>query len=133
MPEEKEEGGCPILTGQPFSNSTHEGGMTDRKLLGKRIKSLRRSKGHTQERLAEIIDVNTNYLAVIERGEANPTLSLLERLSAGLDVPLSELFRYRREEGYSPAELRKKLGRLVKEASDEELPRLTRIVEALRE
>ena len=48
--------------------------MSDRELLGKRIKSLRRSKGHTQERLAEIIDINTNYLAVIERGEANPTL-----------------------------------------------------------
>ena len=107
--------------------------MNDRELLGKRIKSLRRSKGHTQERLAEIIDVNTNYLAVIERGEANPTLALLERLSAGLEVPLSELFQYRREEGCSPAELRQKLGRLVNEASDEELPRLTRIVEALRE
>ena len=107
--------------------------MKDRQLLGKRIKSLRRSKGLTQERLAEIIDVNTNYLAVIERGEANPTLALLERLSAGLEVPLSELFQYRREEGCSPVALRQKLGRLVNEASDEELPRLTRVFEALRE
>jgi transcriptional regulator with XRE-family HTH domain len=107
--------------------------MNDRELLGKRIKSLRRSKGHTQERLAEIIDVNTNYLAVIERGEANPTLALLERLSAGLEVPLSELFQYRREQGASPVESRQKLGRLVNEASDEELSRLTRVFEALRE
>ena len=107
--------------------------MNDRELLGKRIKSLRRSKGHTQERLAEIIDVNTNYLAVIERGEANPTLSLLERLSAGLEVPLSELFQYRREEGYTPVELRRKLDGLVNEASDEELLRLTRVFEALLE
>ena len=107
--------------------------MNDRELLGKRIKSLRRAKGHTQERLAEIIDVNTNYLAVIERGEANPTLALLERLSVGLEVPLSELFQYRREEGCSPVGLRQKLGRLVKEAGDDELPRLTRVVEALLE
>ena len=107
--------------------------MNDRELLGKRIKSLRKSKGQTQERLAEIIDINTNYLAVIERGEANPTLSLLERLSAGLEVPLSELFQYRREEGYLPVELRQKLDGLVSEASDEELLRLTRIIEALRE
>ncbi len=107
--------------------------MSDRELLGKRIKSLRRSKGHTQERLAEIIDVNTNYLAVIERGEANPTLSLLERLSVGLEVPLSELFQYRQEEGYLPVELRQKLDGLVNEASEEELLRLTRIIEALRE
>ncbi len=107
--------------------------MNDRELLGKRIKSLRRSKGQTQERLAEIIDINTNYLAVIERGEANPTLSLLERLSAGLKVPLSELFQYQREEGYPPVELRQKLDGLVNEASDEEMLRLTRIIEALRE
>jgi len=107
--------------------------MNDRELLGKRIKSLRRSKGHTQERLAEIIDINTNYLAVIERGEANPTLALLERLSEGLEVPLSELFQYRREEGYLPVELRQRLDGLVSEASDEELLRLTRILEALRE
>jgi len=49
--------------------------MDDRKLLEKRIKSLRRSKGQMQEQLAEIIDINANYLAVIERGEGNPTLS----------------------------------------------------------
>ncbi len=107
--------------------------MNDRELLGNRIKSLRRSKGHTQERLAEIIDINANYLAVIERGEANPTLSLLERLSTGLEVPLSELFQYRPEEGYPPVELRRKLDGLVNEASDEELPRLTRVFEALLE
>ena len=105
--------------------------MNDRELLGKRIKSLRRSKGHTQERLAEIIDINTNYLAVIERGEANPTLALLERLSTGLEVPLPELFRYRPEEGYQPAQLRRKLDQMLNEARDGELPRLTRVFEAL--
>ena len=105
--------------------------MDDRKLLGKRIKSLRKSKGHTQERLAEIININTNYLAGIERGEANPTLSLLERLSTGLEVPLPELFRYHPEEGYQPAQLRQKLDQMVNEARDGELPRLTRVFEAL--
>ena len=107
--------------------------MDDRKLLGRRIKSLRRSKSHTQERLAEIIDISAKYLAGIERGEANPTLSLLERLSAGLEVPLPELFRYRPEDGQQPAQLRRKLDRLVNEARDGELPRLTRVFEALLE
>ena len=107
--------------------------MDDRKLLGKRIKSLRKSKGYTQERLAEIMDISSNYLAGIERGEANPTLALLQRLSLGLEIPLPELFQYRREEGCSPVELRRKLDGLVNEASDEELPRLTRVFEALLE
>jgi len=105
--------------------------MDDRKLLGKRIKGLRKSKGHTQERLAEIIDINAKYLAGIERGEANPTLALLQRLSTGLEVPLPELFQYRPEERYQPAQLRRRLDQMVNEARDGELPRLTRIFEAL--
>ena len=105
--------------------------MDDRKLLGKRIKNLRKSKGYTQERLAEIMDISSNYLAVIERGEANPTLALLERLSAGLEVPLSELFRYHPEDGQQPAQLRRKLDQMLNEARDGELPRLTRVFEAL--
>ena len=107
--------------------------MDDRKLLGKRIKSLRRSRGHTQEELAEIIDISANYLAGIERGEANPTLSLLQRLCTGLEIPLSELFQYQPEEGQQPAQLRQRLDRLVKEAGDGDLPRLTRVFEALLE
>ena len=107
--------------------------MDDRKLLGKRIKSLRKSKGHTQEQLAEIIDINAKYLAGIERGEANPTLSLLQRLSTGLEISLPELFQYRQEEGQQAAQLRQRLDRLVNEASDGELPRLTRVFEALLE
>ena len=51
----------------------------------------------------------------------------------GLEVPLSELFQYRREEGYPSVELRRRLDGLVNEASDDELLRLTRIFEALRE
>ena len=105
--------------------------MDDRKLLGKRIKNLRKSKGYTQERLAEIMDISSNYLAGIERGEANPTLALLERLSAGLEVPLSELFRYHPEDGQQPAQLRRKLDQMLNEARDGELPRLTRVFEAL--
>ena len=105
--------------------------MDDRKPLGKRIKSLRRSRGYTQEQLAEIIDISANYLAGIERGEANPTLSLLQRLSTGLEIPLPELFQYRQEEGQQPAQLRRRLDRLINEAEDGELPRLTRVFEAL--
>ena len=105
--------------------------MDDRKLLGKRIKSLRKSKGHTQERLAEIIDISANYLAGIERGEANPTLALLQRLSTGLEISLPELFQYRQEEGQQADQLRQRLDRMVNEASDGELPRLTRVFEAL--
>lgn len=51
-----------------------------------RIKTLRKVKGYTQEELAEKIDISANYLAGIERGEANPTLASLQRLSTGLEI-----------------------------------------------
>ena len=104
--------------------------MEERKLLGRRIKTLRKSKGYTQEQLAEIIHANVKYLAGIERGEANPTVSLLERISSGLNLPLFELFQYA-ETGTPPAQLRETLERLVVEAKDEDLPRLTRIFRVL--
>jgi len=105
--------------------------MDDRKLLGKQIKTLRKSRGYTQERLAELIDVNAKYLARVERGEANPTLSLLQRLSVGLDVPLPELFGYDREDGETPVELRQRLDQMVAELGDESLPWLVRVVTVL--
>ncbi len=54
-----------------------------------------------QEELAEKIDISANDLAGIERGEANPMPALLQRLSTGLEIPLSELFQYRLEDGRS--------------------------------
>lgn len=98
--------------------------------MGRHIKTLRKSEGYTQKELAEIIHANVKYLAGIERGEANPTISLLGRISSGLNLPLFELFQYV-ETGAPSAQLRETLDRLVVEAKDEDLPRLTRIFRVL--
>ena len=103
--------------------------MDERKLLGRRIKSLRRARGYTQEQLAEIIDINPKYLSSVERGEENPTLDLFLRLAKGLKVDLYEIFQFAHE-GDTPRRLRKKLESLVSAAKDEDLARLTRVLEA---
>ena len=104
--------------------------MDERKLLGQRIKSLRRVRGYTQERLAEIIDINSKYLGSVERGEENPTLDLFLRLAKGLQVDLYEIFQFEYE-GEQPRRLRKKLEHLIAAAKDDDLARLTRVLEAL--
>ena len=58
--------------------------METRKLVGMRIKGLRRGRGYSQEKLAEVTGINAKYLSSIERGEENPTLDLFIRLSQGL-------------------------------------------------
>src|SRR5919197_792121 len=84
-----------------------EWAMDERKLLGQRVKHLRRLKGYTQEQLAERIEINPKYLSSIERGAENPTLDLLRRLAKGLQVDLYELFQF--QEGVPPGQLRRKV------------------------
>jgi transcriptional regulator with XRE-family HTH domain len=103
--------------------------MDERKLLGLRVRGLRRLRGYTQEQLAERIEINPKYLSSIERGEENPTLDLLLRLAKGLQVDLYELFQF--EAGAPPTQLRRKIERLIAETEVEDLPRVVRILEAL--
>jgi transcriptional regulator with XRE-family HTH domain len=103
--------------------------MDERTLLGRRVKHLRRLRGLTQEQLAEHIEINPKYLSSIERGVENPTLDLLCRLARGLQVDLYELFQF--EEGATPAQLRRKVERLMAEVTVDDLPRMVRMLEAL--
>lgn len=104
--------------------------MDPKKLIGMRIKSLRRARGYSQEKLAEIAGINPKYLSSIERGEENPTLDLFIRLSQGLRVGMHEIFKIEHE-GELPKSLRRKLRILTDEVKEEELARIIRILEAL--
>lgn len=62
-----------------------------REILGKRVKELRAQKGITQEELADRCEMFRTYLSRIESGLANPTLTALHVLAAGLEVSVPEL------------------------------------------
>lgn len=62
--------------------------------LGERVRRLRKAKGLSQERLAELAGLHTNYVGQVERGEKNLTLDTLQKIVSGLDITLEELFRY---------------------------------------
>jgi len=104
--------------------------MEERKLVGRRIRSLRKARGLSQEQLAELAGTSPKYLSRIETGRENPTLDLFLRLAQGLKVDLYEIFQFEHE-GDTPRRLRKKLESLVAAAKDEDLARLTRVLEAL--
>ncbi len=61
------------------------------KLLGERIRFIRKTKKIKQERLAELVDKATEHISFIERGERAPSLELLLDLSQALDVSLPYL------------------------------------------
>lgn len=63
------------------------------KRLGQRIKELRKGKNMTQEDLAFRVGVDGSYMGFVERGEKNPTLKKLIKITQALKVSLSELFK----------------------------------------
>lgn len=57
--------------------------------IGQQIKERRKSLRVTQRQLAELSGVGINTLTKIERGEANPSLRILERILDTLGLELS--------------------------------------------
>lgn len=68
--------------------------METKKLLGKRIKELRKSKNLTQEKLAEMINLETTTLSGIESGRHYPSLPTIEKIAQNLNVDIYSLFDY---------------------------------------
>ena len=55
-------------------------------LLGKRIKEVRKSKGLTQDALSEKIGIDSKHLSRIECGKNRPSIELLYKISAVLNI-----------------------------------------------
>lgn len=61
--------------------------------VGNRIKRLRTKKGLSQEKLAELAELNMSYVGQVERGEKNPSIETVYRICKALGADMSELFK----------------------------------------
>ncbi|MCP1312251.1 helix-turn-helix domain-containing protein [Paenibacillus tyrfis] len=64
------------------------------KLLGGKIRDLRKERGLSQEQLGEIAGFHLTYIGGLERGERNISIQNLERIAQSLDVEIFDLFEY---------------------------------------
>ncbi|MCM1339716.1 MAG: helix-turn-helix domain-containing protein [Muribaculaceae bacterium] len=64
------------------------------KRFGAKLAYIRKSKKMSQIKLAEIVDMNFNYIGQIERGEANVTIKTMRVLANALDIELKDLFDF---------------------------------------
>ncbi|OYQ87976.1 transcriptional regulator [Wohlfahrtiimonas chitiniclastica] len=62
-------------------------------IFGRRIKQIRESQNLSQEKLAELSDLDRTYISSIERGKRNISLNGIYALSKALNVSLSEIFQ----------------------------------------
>lgn len=99
--------------------------MSTKKLLGAKIRYLRKSKKIAQEKLSEMADISPRQMVRIEMGQSFPTIENLEKIAAALNVPIQTLF----ENDYydSTESLKKKLYEKV-EQLDEKNTRFLYIV-----
>lgn len=67
--------------------------MKINKILGLRIRFLRKENNLTLEQLSFISGINKNYLGDLERGSRNPTLQILEKIANSFNIDLETLFK----------------------------------------
>lgn len=61
--------------------------------FGKRLAEVRKSRGLTQEKLAEMLDISSVSITYLETGRRWPRLLTLQKIAKCLKVPVAELFR----------------------------------------
>lgn len=60
--------------------------------VGNRIRSLRQSRGWTQEALAEYAELHVSYVATLEKGKKNASIEVISRIAAAFGITLAEFF-----------------------------------------
>lgn len=66
--------------------------------FGAHVKRLRKQKGYSQDKFAEIAELSQAYLSSVERGIANPRLDTLKKIASGLGLALPDLFIFEIEQ-----------------------------------
>ena len=62
-----------------------------RRQLGMKVQVLRKKRAMTQEALAKKASISRGYLARVETGRHEPTLTMLRKLAKALGVPVTAL------------------------------------------
>jgi len=61
------------------------------KLIGQRVRTIRKRRGFTQEHLSELINCNPSYMSHIESGNKNMSLETFILIANALNVSADEL------------------------------------------
>lgn len=68
--------------------------------VGNRVRALRNKMGISQEKLALKAGIDRTYLAGIESGKRNATITSLEKVVSALEVSLSDFFDFEKDIDY---------------------------------
>lgn len=100
----------------------------DYKKVGYRIRLERTNLNLTREKLAELLDLSTNFLGHIERGEKKMSLDTLVKIASILHVSLDYLVY-----GYDSSSTTNtsKLQKLINKCNQEEISLITDVIKSI--
>jgi transcriptional regulator with XRE-family HTH domain len=102
---------------------------TTKELLGARIKELRKARELSQSELSQRVNVDPKHLSRIEVGSSFPSLATLEKIAQGLSVEMGDLFEFVHLKGAK--EVREKINGLLKEADEDTLRTVLKVIRAI--
>ncbi len=75
----------------PYCWAKLSNNLTLRAILAKNIRTCRKEKQLSQEKLAELCGLHRTYVGSVERGERNVSVDNIEKIANALRVPASKL------------------------------------------
>lgn len=102
----------------------------NKKLLGKKIKQIRKSSGYTQEKLSELIGIETGSLSTIESGRCFPSLVTLEKIANVLNVELKVFFDF--NTGLTVNDMKKIILKNLDKIEDSQIPYIYRFFDGYK-
>ena len=73
-------------------------------IIGKNIRLERELRRLSRDELAEMMDLTSSHMGLIERGERGATAVTLSKLSRAFDIPIDHLFASPKQNGMSVRE-----------------------------
>jgi len=67
---------------------------TLRKQFGKKLRSIRKRRGMTQQQFAELLDISIDFVSLVERGLSAPSFESIEAFSIILGIPVRDFFDF---------------------------------------
>ena len=103
------------------------------RLIGERIRQIRKNKKFTQEKLAELSNLDPTYISEVENGKANYTVFTLFSICNSLEVRMSDVLEaaYQPQIEQSFSQRFSKLTRVLKNKDSATKQKILRILETL--
>lgn len=105
--------------------------LTLKEKFGARIQEIRKSKGLTQEKLAEMIGIDIPNLSNIERGKHFVSSDTLEKIISALNIEEKELFDFKHIK--SRSELIKDITEILEASNDKDLKYYHKMISVYKE